>query len=129
MSRLTLKRNHRKLCVGDLKDRITLQTRDLTEPVFGARDFTETFVTSDTVWAKVVTTQGRTFFDGVQTDQVISHQVTIRYLSTVTPETWILLDDGNRLDIIDQEDLEERNEYLRLLCTDRGPSTKAAASA
>ena len=128
-ARMVLRRGRRKLCVGDLRERICLQTRTLTEPAFGDAEPGEDFEGKSEVWALVKTTAGKVFFDGVNADVNLTHEIFIRYDSTVTATTWIELADGRRLDIVNVENLEERNEYLRLLCTDRGSRDKGAASA
>ena len=104
---------------------IILQNRVLTEPVFGSVDFDEVFTASATVWATVNTVSGKTFFDGVNTDINITHEIFIRYDSTVTAETWVELN-GNRLDILRVEDFDGRNEYMKLICVDRGSISKNA---
>jgi len=75
----------------------------------------------------VKTINGRVLFNGVDTDEALTHEITIRYDSTVTAETWVELGDSTRLDIIDTQDLEERNEYLVLLCNARGTQEASKA--
>ena len=128
-ARKVVRKGRRKLCVGDLRDRICLQTRTITEPAFGNAEFGEDFEGESEVWAAIKTMSGKVFFDGVGADVNVTHEVLIRHDPTVTAETWIELGDGRRLDIVNVEDLEERGEYLRLLCTDRGSRDKGAASA
>ncbi len=127
MSRSTLRRGHRKICVGDLNTRITVSDREITEPAFGQTSFGESFTNAFTPWAKIRTVNGRTIFNGVDTDVAISHEITIRHDSRVTSESWIQLADGTRLDIRDTNDLEERNEYLVLLCNARGTQEASKA--
>lgn len=115
--------------MGDLRDRVKLQNRDITEPAFGSSDFGEDFDLADEVWASVKTLSGRTIFDGVHTDIVVTHRIHVRYDPSVTSETWIQLADGRRLDVVQVEDLEERHEFLELLCTERGKRAKEAAKA
>ncbi len=112
-----------------MRDRVKLQSRDITEPAFGATDFDEQFEGASEVWAMVKTTAGKTFFNGVSADIVISHEIYIRHDHTVTSETWVELKDGRRLDVVNVEDLEDRNEFMRLLCTERGDKTKEATRA
>ena len=64
------------------------------------------------------TVAGKVFFDGVNVDVAVSHEILVRYDPSVTSETWILLKDGRRLDVVNVEDLEGRHEYLRLLCNE-----------
>lgn len=114
-----LRRPHRKVCIGDLNDVIKLQTRDITEPIFDVVDFDENFTDLPDVFAKVETASGKTIFDGVNTDVNITHMITIRFDAVITAETWVEFE-GRRLDIIDTEDLEERHEWLLLMCLERG---------
>lgn len=129
MPRKTLRRGHRKVTIGDLDTRISLQSRALTHPAFGETDFSELFAGADKTWCKMVTTTGKITFDGVAGDIEITHELTIRHDVEVTTETWILLEDGRRLKVEKVEDFEERKEFQRLLCAERGDSTKGAASA
>jgi len=123
-----LKRKHRKVCVGDLNNTITLQNRDITAPQSGF-DATESFTTNTLdAWAKIETSRGETVFDGVDTEVDVTHVFTIRWLSGITAETWILFD-GERFDILDTQDLEERNEWLIMKCTNKGTTANAANEA
>ena len=127
-----IRRPRRKLCVGDLKDRVILQKRTLTEPTFGETEFDESFSLREEVWASIQTTAGKAFFAGVNVGDVrITHRIDIRYDVDVTEETWIELKDdvGTRLDIVDVEDLEERHEWMVLSCVERGPKDQEATAA
>jgi SPP1 family predicted phage head-tail adaptor len=99
---------------------VTLSERAIVEPGFGKTAFEEEFPDGREAWAMVRTLTGRAIFNGADTEVVITHEVTIRYDVQVTSETWVLLDDGTRLDVEDTQDLEERHEYLVLLCKARG---------
>lgn len=122
-----IRRKKRKLCIGDLDTEIILQDRVLTEPLFNSVDFDEIFTATATVLAMVNTVSGKTFFDGVNNVDVgITHEIGIRFDATVTSETWIELN-GQRIDILDTNNLEERNEWLILTCVSRGLITKEAS--
>lgn len=128
MARKLLGRSHRKLCVGDLSERVVLQVRTLKEPPFGSPDFDEGFQGKE-AWASVKTLAGKTIFDGVSSrDLEVTHEVGIRYDPCVTSETWIRLGD-RRLDVVRVEDLEERHEWLVLLCVERGRADQEASKA
>ena len=120
-----IRRKKRQVCVGDLDTEITLQNRAITPPVFGSVDFTETFTDDGTIFAMVNTIDGKTFFDGVNTETVITHEIYIRFDSTVTSETWVELN-IRRIDILRVENLDERSEYMKLTCVDRGQITNVA---
>lgn len=123
MSKCTkIRRKSRKVCVGDLNTEIKLQGRAITPPVAGSTDFDETFTDNSTVWAAVNTVSGKTFFDGVSTDINITHEIYIRYDVTVTAQTWVELN-SRRIDILAVENLDERSQFMKLICTDRGSNT------
>lgn len=122
----TIKRRHRRVCVGDLDSEIIIENRSITEPVFSSPDFTESFTSPTTIWAMIETVNGKTFFDGVNTESVITHHIYINYDASVTAESWVRIG-SNRLDILHVENLDGRSEFMRLVCTDRG--TKEASRA
>lgn len=121
--------SRKKPCIGDLKSRVTLQSRAITEPLFVTPEFTETFSLNRKVWAKIVTNTGKIIFDGVSSDIRITHTLTIRWDREVTTETWVLLDDNTRLDIVNVEDVDEEHDFLVLACTERGDADLAASEA
>ena len=126
--RTVVTRPKRQVCVGDLKDLVVLQNRAIQEPVFGDTDFTEDFGGDEETWASVRTVSGKTFFDQVNGDVQLTHEIAIRYDEAVTAETWVLFED-RRLDIVDVEDLEERHEWMLLRCVDRGSKGQEASEA
>lgn len=123
----TIKRRHRKICIGDLDTPIIIENRSITEPVFSSFDFTETFTNDDPyTWAMVETVSGKTFFDGVNTESIVTHHIYINFDADVTAESWVKIG-SNRMDILQVENLEERSEFMKLICSDRG--TKEASKA
>ncbi len=124
---IKLQRKKRLPCVGDLNTEITLQDRAITPPTTTV-DFSETFTENAVVWAMMNTVRGKTAFDGAGVEKDISHEFTIRWLTGVDSETWILFE-NERYDIIDTEDLEERHEWLVLRCAKLGTTAQAVNSA
>ena len=116
----------RQVCIGNMRDKIVLNTRSITAPSFDTVDFDETFVATKTVWAGVETQTGKTFFDGVETETPISHIIYVRFDSTVTSETWITFK-SRRIDILKVEDLDERGEFMKLTCSDKGLESREAS--
>lgn len=125
------RRKKRRFCIADFDTLVMIQSRQITPPAFGAVDYDEDFSEKATVWAMIETTRGNVFFDGIDTDREITHQITIRFMPWVTAEDWVLLDedDDQRLDIVDVEDLDNRHEYLLLRCSNRGSAARVASSA
>ena len=105
---------------------ITLQNRDIEAPIFGTPDFTETFSGDQVVKAIVKTVNGKTFFDGVNTETNITHEMRIDYLAGVTAETWILFN-SRRIDILSVENCCENDDVLILTCSERGVGLAATA--
>lgn len=98
---------------------ITLQNRDIQAPVFGTPDFDEEFSDIDTVQAIVKTKSGKTFFDGVATERLITHEICIEYVAGVTAETWVEFK-GRRIDVLQVTNCCEKDEVLILTCSERG---------
>ncbi len=124
---IKLQRKKRQPCIGDLDTLITLQDRVIASPTTTV-DFSETFTENATVWAMMNTLRGKTIFDGAGIERDITHEFTVRYLSGVDSETWVLFE-GERYDIIDTEDLEERHDWLILRCAKLGTTTQAVNDA
>ena len=127
--RVIKSRPHRKPCLGDLRDEIKLQDRNIVPPVYGSPDFDESYTDQSTTWAKIITVSGKTFFDGVNQDVNITHEITIRYDATVTAsKTWVEFN-NRRIDILSIENWEERNEWMILTCNERGLNSYEATKA
>lgn len=105
---------------------ITLQNRAIAAPVFGSVDFGETFSDDQDVQAIVKTVKGKTFFDGVNTEKIITHEMCINYIEGVTSETWILFK-GRRIDILNVINCCEKDKMLILICSERGVGEAARA--
>ncbi len=116
-----IRKKRRQPCIGDMEDRITLENRAIEAPEADTVDFDETFTAPNPpVWALVETVRGKTFFDGVSTEEDVTHWIYINFDATVTAETWVKLEDGRRLDVLRVENLDERSKYQLLHCNDRG---------
>jgi len=114
-----IRKKKRQYCSGDLIDPINIQERSITPPSSGT-DFGIKFDADRVVMSAINTVSGQTFFDGVETDTPITHEIGFRFDDTVSAESWILLEDGRRLDILNLEDLDNRHQWMRAQCTDRG---------
>lgn len=114
-----IRKRKRQYCSGDLRDPINIQERSITAPGSGV-DFTEEFDKDRMIMSAINTVSGKTFFDGVGTETPITHKVGFRFDSSVTNQSWILLEDGRRFDILSLEDLDERHLWMEATCVDRG---------
>jgi len=117
-------------CIGDLKHRVKLLRRVIQPPAQGETDFAERFTEFARPPAKVITPgSGSTFYDGVGNAITVSHEITMRWRSDVDTETWVELGSGDRLRVLSHQNVNETDEWLRLVCSLRGPDSVAAAQA
>ncbi|MCK5602298.1 phage head closure protein [Candidatus Pacearchaeota archaeon] len=115
----------RRVCVGDLKHRITIQIRALTPNNTGSIEAIETFTDVIDVWAAIETTRGSQMWDGVEISNPFTHKIYIRFRDDMDFNKWIEFE-GEKYDIVDVQDLDQRNEWLLLLCTLKGETSKEA---
>lgn len=116
----------KKICPSDFKNLITIQNRALN-PDNTTADFNIDFTDKVQVWAGIKTTRGQEVFGDVNTAREITHIFTIRYIDYLTQEYWILFKD-KRYDILDVENIDERNKFMRLRCNVRGSEEIAPTS-
>ena len=121
----------RKTCIGDKNDFVTIQNRAVTTP--GTLDptnkfyFTETFtnIADFQVFAMIKTVKGETFFDNTNIERDVTHHLYVNFDTNIDAQKWVTLEDGDRLDILDVEDLDNRHTDMLLRCTNRGPSSNS----
>ena len=106
---------------------VTLQNRAISAPAGGSTDFGEIFTDEGLPVQAIISTQrGKVLFDGVSTDEKITHKISIEFVENVTAETWILFND-RRFDILDVENVGEQDICLVLRCNERGTGEAAKA--
>jgi len=118
-----IRRKNRAVCIGDMRDKIVIQVRTITSPSSDGVDFTEVFNTDKTVWAMVETKNGVEIFDGTNLLGVATHYFYIRYIENLTAESWIKFK-SKYFDILDIQNLEERDEFMLIRCNERGVTSK-----
>lgn len=123
---LKLRKKKRQVAVGDMRDRINLQIRSLTAPENGSVDFTEVFDPKTAVWATINTVRGRSVFDGTGTEVDVTHEILLRHEEGLSMEDWVLKEDNERLRVLLVEDLDERDSFQLLQCTNRGTKDNKA---
>jgi head-tail adaptor len=107
-----------------MRDRVIIQTRAITVPSANSVDLTETFSGDQTVWALVETKTGTQIFDGTNIVGVATHDIYIRFIAGVTFQKWLKFK-SIYYDILDVQNLEERDEFYLLRCSLRGDDTDA----
>lgn len=100
---------------GELNRRVSVQQRSSTPGNFGAAS--ETWQEVFPAWARILPLGGRELLFAKQIASESSHQVTIRYRASVTPRMRIVYQ-GRVFEIESVNDVEERHEYLELLCSE-----------
>lgn len=112
------RRSLRKIPIGDMRTPVgiyhsSLLTSDDIDPI---RNLDAVL---DPWFCSVETIHGETMFGESNVEEVVTHIFQGRYLKSITVDHVIVYD--NRLfRIITTENFEERDEYLRLVCTERG---------
>lgn len=125
---VNIKKKHRKVCVGDLEDYGTVNTRAIQAPSSGGIDFTETFTLKQNSFMMIESKRGEKIFDDVDVEQEVTHWVYVPFIATLTFQDWIDVE-TQRFDIIDVEDLDNRHEFQLCRCSNRGLASKAATDA
>lgn len=118
-----IKKPLQNVCTGDMRDKIALYTRSITPPSDNAVDFSETFDNVKNIWSMIVTKAGVEIFDGTNLKGIATHYIYIRWFEGLTEESWILYK-NKYYDIIDIQNLDERDEFYLMRCNERGTSTE-----
>jgi SPP1 family predicted phage head-tail adaptor len=101
------------VAAGKLGHRIELHSASETSDDYG--DVLESWSSYATVWARVMPLQGRELLLAQQVNAELTHQVEIRYNSTVTTTHRVIL--GSRtLEIVSIINEDERNKNMIMLC-------------
>ena len=78
----------KKICIGDLKYRITIQLRDIKAP--SNIDFSEEYTDIATVWSYVKVISDYFRFDKTNLNDGATHIFYIRYRTDIDINNWIL---------------------------------------
>lgn len=97
-----------------MRERIEIQSRTLSADSFGGQ--TATWSTAATVWGKVEPLSGREMWQAQQVRPDVSHKVTIRHYSGLTPKHRLLVDSARVFSIEAVLDIEDRHRQMVLMC-------------
>jgi SPP1 family predicted phage head-tail adaptor len=87
-------------------------------------DFDHTFTAvGSKKWAALKTTKGRDMFFATNMDIGVTHIFYIRWYNGLTSEDWITFK-GERYDIVEVENIDERDEWYAIYCNVRGDETQ-----
>lgn len=122
---IKITRTSKRVCIGSLNKRIKILLRAIQPPSSGGVDFSEEFTQEREVWAMIETVDGVTIFDETNVEQIVTHNVYIRYITGMTPEKWVNLlsvngGDDVLLNILRVENFGENNRFYRMRCNLRG---------
>lgn len=126
-----LTRTKTQVCIGSLNRQIDIFVRAITPPLNSIGtlvDYGEDFTLLATVWSMIETPKGKTIFDEVGTEKVVTNIFYVRRLSSLTSQNWIVYK-NNRYDIQMVTDLEENNLFQKIFAIIRGADTKEATKA
>lgn len=121
-----------KICTGDLKHKITIQTRQLGGVSVGTYTPQETFTTLASPWAGIETPNGRSRFLGTNINEKTTHVFIVRYQSTIAElevHNNFILYDSRRFKILSVTNTNEDNNFLAIEATERGDDDKDASDA
>lgn len=103
------------LRAGTLNKRVILQT--VSRVSNGGGGFTPTWADTTTLWAHLDELSGSEAFEAQQIASKVTHRVTIRYRTSVTPQQRLKY--GTRiLKIESVRNPDQRNEMLELMCSE-----------
>lgn len=102
--------------IGKLRHRITLQKSVVTHDDIGQE--LEEWQDVATVWASVEPLSGKEYFNAQQINSAISTKIGMRYLPGITTDMRVYFK-RHPYNILSIINLEERNLYLQLLCSEK----------
>jgi len=101
------------MAIGKMNKRVLLQYRQDVTDAGGGRAIT--WVDKETVWAEVKPLRGEDQIHAMGLRYPITHRITIRYRSDVTPE-WRIQYDSRSFNIHAKVDPDEDKRFLILSC-------------
>ena len=123
----TISRPANRICIGDLKSKVTLYVRQLTQSNTGLDDVDYAIAqnTEITVFARIDTTRGGEYFDGVNQNIRPTHRIYIRWRTDLDISNGVLVN-GERLKVLNFYNLNEENRFAVIECTNRGDENRGA---
>lgn len=116
---ISIKKPNQAVSVGDMRDSIIIYNQAITAPSGSNIDFTENFVMFKNVKSLVIVKSGEEIFDKSNLLTIATHFIYIRWFPELTAEYWIQYR-SDFYDILDIENLDERNRFYLLKCKLRG---------
>lgn len=98
---------------GNLRNRIVVQDKSVTQNAYGEEVITWTAVAS--VWAAIEPLMGREFMAAQQVQAEVTTRIRLRYISGLAPEMRVLFG-GRVFEILSVQHVYERRRELILMC-------------
>ena len=102
--------------IGRLRHRLTLESASRTPD--GGGGAVETWTTVAQVWGRIQPTGGTEIANADGLGGRITHEITLRYRSGVTP-AMRLISGSRRFEITAVIDIDERHRWLKCLCVEQ----------
>lgn len=102
------------VCAGELRHRITIQTRIKTPDGYGGYS-DDSWTPHAEVWSKIVPYSARERFFAGKLEHNVTHKITLRFLSTIT-ESMRVSYGGRTFKIIGIINKDERSIWTELFC-------------
>ncbi|MCA3000303.1 MAG: phage head closure protein [Rhodocyclaceae bacterium] len=100
---------------GRLDKRISIRSQSASRDALNQKILTWTEIANGAVWAHVAPVRASESFAALANQQKLSHRVTIRYRSDVTPDMRLFYG-ARQLAITGIRNPDERGEYLEITC-------------
>lgn len=107
--------------IGELRHRVTIERKTRGASDVAGGYMSETWSTLCTVWAKIEPKAGRETIGADQIVHRVSHVVTIRARSGITPAMRIGYD-SRTMAILEMREFLENGRWLELICEEGAPS-------
>lgn len=120
----SIKRNTNKVCAGDFRDRIAIQTTSITPNNSPNALSSVGFSTIATMWALVKTNPSREFIDGVNIENGLNTDFYIRYNSAIPLDKQLWVEYKSVLyKITNTDNIDKMDNIVRLRSTEKGDKT------
>jgi len=118
-----------KICAGNLRNAITIERRTLDNAAPGSAEPVHTYAVVFAARAEIKTKSGVSEFNRVEINGLrVSHAITIRHTSIAFDIRDRVRDAaGNLYTILAVENVDERDDWLKLHCAGQGSDERASA--
>lgn len=120
----SIKKNVNKICIGDFKERIKIQTTSIAPNNAPNGLSSVAFATVAEVWAMIKTNPSREFVDGVNIDNGLNTDFYIRFNSSIPLDKQLWIEYKNNLyKITNTDNIDKMDNIVRLRSTEKGDKT------